>query len=115
MKIVSVCENRTFLRAYRKGKKFAGRYIVVYAVRNEGSPLCRLGLTVTKGRGCAVVRSRVRRILRASWRYVVSKYPAKSGFDVIIVARDSAVSAKSTDIAPELCRGLSYLGVIANE
>ena len=35
----------------------------------------------------------------------------KSGADVIIVARDAAVAAKSTDIVPELDAGLLFLGV----
>ncbi len=111
MKIVSVCENRSFLRAYKKGKKFAGKYIVVYALRTGPEDPCRLGLTVTKKRGGAVVRSRVRRILRAAWREALGSKSAVPGFDVIIVARDSAVTAKSTDISPELSKALSYLGV----
>ena len=115
MKIVSVCENRSYLRAYKNGKKYAGKYVIAYALKtNQGSP-CRLGLTVTKKRGIAVVRSRVRRILRAAWCEVLSKRHAKDGFDVILVARDSAVSAKSSDISPELERALLYLGVIESE
>ncbi len=113
MKIVSVCENRTFQRAYKKGKKYAGRYIVIYALKSCADAPCRLGLTVTKGRGGAVVRSRIRRILRAAWRDVLSRNPASPGFDVIIVARNSSVEAKSVDIAPELRAGLRYLGVVA--
>ena len=112
MKIDSVCENRTFLRAYRKGKKYAGKYIVIYCVRTRPDRPCRLGLTVTKGRGSAVVRSRIKRILRASWRDVMTRRTASAGFDVIIVARDSAATAKSTDIAPELKTGLEVLGVL---
>lgn len=113
MKIVSVCENRTFQRAYKKGKKYAGRYIVIYALKSCAGAPCRLGLTVTKGRGGAVVRSRIRRILRAAWRDVLSRNSAGPGFDVIIVARNSSVEAKSVDIVPELRAGLRYLGVIA--
>ncbi len=111
MKIVPVRENRSFLRAYKKGKKYAGKYVIAYALKTSREYPCRLGLTVTKKRGGAVVRSRVRRILRAAWCEALSTKRAEPGFDVILVARDSAVTAKSTDIAPELSRALSYLGV----
>lgn len=115
MRIDSVCENRTFLRAYRKGKKYAGRYIVVYCVKTSPDSPCRLGLTVTKGRGCAVVRSRIKRILRAAWYDVVTRRGLRSGNDVILVARDSTAEAKSTDISTELEAGLDALGVLNGE
>ena len=115
MKIDSVCENRTFQRAYRKGKKYAGKYIVIYDLKKRPDSGTRLGLTVTKGRGGAVVRSRVRRILRAAWRSVLSRRTAARGHDVIIVARDASVNAKSTEIAPELETGLCSLGVLLCE
>ena len=112
MKIRSVCENRTFLYAYRKGKKHVGRYAVIYAVRSRPDAPCRLGLTVSKGRGGAVVRCRIKRILREAWRDVVRRRGDGRGFDIIIVAKDAAVTAKSNDIIPELEAGLDALGVL---
>lgn len=112
MKIDPVRENRTFLRAYRKGKKYAGKYCVIYALPRRRENGLRLGLTVTKARGCAVVRSRVRRILRAAWCETVKGETDAAPADIIIVARDAAVDAKSTDIAPEVAAGLLELGVI---
>lgn len=112
MKIDPVCENRTFLRAYRKGKKYAGKYCVIYSLPKRREDGLRLGLTVTKGRGGAVVRSRVRRILRAAWCETMKNETETAPADIIIVARDAAVDAKSTDIAPEIAAGLLELGVI---
>lgn len=109
MKIQTVCDNRIFGRAYRKGKKRAGRYIVVYVIKGRGK-CCRLGITVTKGRGSAVVRNRIKRIIRAAWRDVAARCTLTEGCDVIVVARDAAADAKSTEIAPELEDMLVALG-----
>lgn len=109
MKIQTVCDNRIFGRAYRKGKKRAGRYIVVYVIKGRGKS-CRLGITVTKGRGGAVVRNRIKRIIRAAWRDVAARCTLTEGCDVIVVARDAAAEAKSTEIAPELEDMLVALG-----
>ena len=109
MKIQTVCDNRIFGRAYRKGKKRAGRYIVVYVIKGRGKS-CRLGITVTKGRGSAVVRNRIKRIIRAAWRDVAARCTLTEGCDVIVVARDAAADAKSTEIAPELEDMLVALG-----
>ena len=113
MKINPVCENRIFQRAYRKGKKYAGRYCVIYTLPNNQNGDLRLGLTVTKGRGGAVVRCRIRRILRAAYCDVLSRRGVTGGCNIIIVARDAAVTAKSTDIVPEIEAGLDFLGVLS--
>ena len=112
MKIITICDNRTFSKGYRKGKKFAGRYIIIYSTPTRPVYPLRLGLTVTKGRGSAVVRNRIKRILRAAWCDVMKMRDHVPGHDIIIVARDAAAAAKSTDIIPELEAGLSKLGVI---
>ena len=112
MKIVTICDNRTFSKGYKKGKKFAGRYIVIYSTTTRPVYPLRLGLTVTKGRGGAVVRNRIKRILRAAWCDVMKRRDHVPGRDIIIVARDAAITAKSTDIVPELESGLTELGVI---
>ncbi len=62
----------------------------------------RVGLTVSTRLGKAVVRSRVRRILRAAYQKLETERNIKKGKLIVITARDSAVSAKSTDIYTDL-------------
>ena len=112
MKIQTVCDNRTFQRAYRKGKKYAGHRIVVYALRSHPDTAPKLGLTVTKGRGSAVVRNRIKRILRAAYADVASRRTVSDGYEIIIVARDAAAAASACDITPELEHAFETLGVI---
>lgn len=55
-----------FQKTYAEGVKAAGRFLVVFA-RPAGES-CRLGITVTRRVGCAVVRNRARRRVRELFR-----------------------------------------------
>ena len=125
MKNVAVKENHLYQKAYAKGKKAVGRYTVVYVMKDlkaslfmKANPrkqyLNRVGLTVTKKIGGAVVRNRVKRILREGYRLCEKEIRLKHGRIVIIVARDAAKDVKSGDIYNELKRHFSTLGMLAD-
>ena len=126
MKNMAVRENHLYQKAYAKGKKAVGRYMVVYALKDikasalkRAHPLKlsvnRVGLTVTKKIGGAVVRNRVKRILREGYRLCEKELPIRHGRIVIIVARDAARGAKSTEIYAELKRHFASIGMLENE
>ncbi|NLM56701.1 MAG: ribonuclease P protein component [Clostridiales bacterium] len=115
MKYPTVCENKLFSAAYSKGKKHTGRYAVVYALRDrypKNTAVSRLGLTVTKKRGGAVVRNRIKRVLREAYRAVDTKYGVKGGYIIIIVARDAAAKAKTPVVAADLATSFDALGLL---
>ena len=123
VKNVAVKENHLYQKAYSKGKKAVGKYTVVYVLKDIKASLfmkahpqkCyinRVGLTVTKRIGGAVVRNRVKRILREGYRLCDKCLGLKKGKIVIIVARDAARAAKSGDIYEELKRHFTELGMI---
>ena len=78
---VTVKENHEFRRIYRKGRSAVSPYLVVYCQKNrEGRS--RLGVTVSKKLGHAVVRNRVRRRIREI---------LLPGWDIIVVGRGRSV------------------------
>ncbi len=73
----------------------------------------RIGLTVSKKLGGAVVRSRARRILREGLRTLMKERPMKTGFLIVIAARAAALPKKSTEIRRELEVAFEKLGMFA--
>ena len=126
MKNIAVKENHLYHKAYQKGKKAVGRYTVLYVMKDfkasaimRANPrkeyLNRVGLTVTKKIGGAVIRNRVKRILREAYRLSEKQLPLIHGRIVIIVAREAAAGAKTGDIYSELKRHFIETGLLKSE
>ena len=75
--------NHIFRRLYATSG-FANTYLVLYGRKNRTASN-RVGITVGKKLGHAVVRNRVRRRLREVYRLNESKFAP--GWDLVIVAR----------------------------
>jgi ribonuclease P protein component len=76
--------NYEFTRVYRKGKYLPGRHAVVHFLRRPKGPN-RLGVTVGKGVRTSVLRNRLKRLLRESFRQVETRL--SGGFDIVLVAK----------------------------
>ena len=122
MKFVSICENHLYSKAYQKGKRAVTSALAVYVLPDYsakklakahplGLTVNRIGLTVSTKLGGAVVRSRVRRILREGLRAVEKERKLKVGFLVVIAARSAAVDLKSSDIKEHLDIAFEKLGM----
>ena len=86
----SMKENSLFRRLYARGKSAANSYLVIYCRKNGGNEN-RIGYTVSKKLGHAVVRNRVRRRLREIYRLHETEF--LPGRDLVVVARSRAVGA----------------------
>ena len=124
MKYRAIGENHLYQKAYARGAKAVTRTVVVYCLRDYAAErlqkahpqhkrVNRIGLTVTKKIGGAVTRSRVKRILRAGFRQLDVETPVKTGFLIVLVARDAAVDAKSQEVYADLKYAFKKLGMLA--
>lgn len=98
----SIKSDRDFRRLYKKGGSFVSNIIVIYYKKNNLN-VSRLGITVSKKIGNAVVRNRARRIIKESYRLKEDRI--KPGYDIIFVARKRA----GTENLASLSAAMDYL------
>ena len=82
--------NHIFRRLYATSGH-ANSFLVLYARKNH-SDTNRVGVTVSKKLGGAVVRNRVRRRLREVYRLNETLFAP--GWDIVVVARSRCISAE---------------------
>lgn len=92
-----VLRRADYLETYAHGRRHVGRWLVFF-VRPADGPRARLGVTITKKTGSAVVRNRLRRRLRELFRrsgsfaapvdVVVNVRPGAEGTDFAELSRD---------------------------
>jgi ribonuclease P protein component len=78
---------REFLAVQSAGTKVNTRHFVALVSRGAAGACGRVGLTVSKRVGAAVVRNRIKRLVR-EWLRTHGWVP--DGLDVVIIAKDSA-------------------------
>ena len=88
---------------YRQGTSYANRYLVMYVKENHLEKN-RIGISVSKKVGNSVVRHRLTRLIRESYRLNEQKF--RSGLDIVVVAR---VNAKGRS-CQEIEKALLHLG-----
>lgn len=70
---------------YDHGRRHYTRQFVVFARNREDEDAWRLGLAVTKKTGCAVIRNRVKRVVREFFR--CNRNYIGNGFDLVVVPK----------------------------
>jgi len=70
----SLRKKRDFDLVFRDGFALGSRYLVIYAKPNELS-INRLGLSVSKKIGKAVIRNRIKRLLKEAMRKIQEEIP----------------------------------------
>jgi ribonuclease P protein component/putative membrane protein insertion efficiency factor len=88
--------SRDFDAVYRQGRSASTRFLVLYWFpREEGdADEARLGLAVPKSVGNAVVRNRIKRQLRETWREL--QHRTRPGHDYVLVARPGLAEPADT-------------------
>ncbi len=80
--------NSDFRKVFYRGNSVANRFYVLYVIKKDRKRKTRVGFSVSKKVGKAVVRNRVKRICREVMRKRV--YQFENGFDLVIIARSDA-------------------------
>ena len=110
-KYISLNVNSDFRRVYHRGKSCAKPALVVYSMKNRVG-ICRVGITVSKKIGNAVERNRSRRIIRAAFQSVMSRYELEGTYDFVLVARTKTKFLKTGDVEKALTECLKQVGVL---
>ena len=84
--------------------------LVLQALSRGDNEPARVGFTVTKKVGNAVIRNRTRRRLKEAARLLLRSHPV-FGVDLVLIGRDSTRSRKFTDLSDDLRRALLKVGV----
>ncbi len=110
-KTIALKKNQDFRIVYNKRKSKADKRIVIYISKNELN-MNRLGISVSKKVGNSVVRHRIKRLIKESYRNSEEKF--KTGYDIVVVARAGAKGALYREIQQSLIfllrlQGLEYI------
>jgi len=88
-----------FQRVYKKGKSYANKYLVMYVLRQDTQEN-RIGISVSKKVGNSVVRHRITRLIRESYRLNETKF--EKGLTIVVVARAAAKGKSFSEIESAL-------------
>ena len=125
MKAYAIKEHHLYNKAYTKGQRATGKLTAVYVLRDyaakrlmlanpERKVLNRVGLSVGKRIGGAVARNRAKRLLREAYR-AVKAAGVKTGYLVVLCARDEIRGKRECDVEKELFHHFERLGLLEKQ
>ena len=95
----SLKKNKDFQLVYKCGKSYANKYLVMYMKENN-TRKNRLGISVSKKVGNSIVRHRLTRLIRESYRLQEDRF--RCGIDIVVIARIGAKGRTYKDIESAL-------------
>ncbi|CDQ37854.1 MULTISPECIES: ribonuclease P protein component [Virgibacillus] len=106
-------KNEEFQYAFKCGKSFANRQLVIYYVEKKGQEHFRIGLSVGKKIGNAVTRNRIKRYLRQAFQELEDTiaYP----YDIVIIARNPAKNMEFYEMKKSLTHLLYKERLLKNQ
>lgn len=104
----SLKKNFQFRIVYNKGTSIANRFLVMYRLKN-GKDINRLGISVSKKVGNSVVRNRINRLIKESYR--LNEANLNKGWDIIVIARIPSKESNYHEISKALIHLLKKSGI----
>ena len=93
---------------YEKGASWSNNTMVLRAMPN-GLELSRYGFTVSQRIGNAVIRNRIKRLLRE----ILRQMPVKAGWDMVFIARIPSAKGKYAELEQSVESLLHRAGLVA--
>ena len=107
-KIPVISARKDFLAANSAKRAPSGGMVVLVRTRGDDDARMRLGITVTKKIGNAVVRNRMKRRFRALAREILPEY-GLVGADHVMIGRASAIARDFAALRGDLTRALEKI------
>ena len=111
-KTESLRKNQQFQEVYQNGRAKANRYLVMYVSENDQDRNL-LGISVSRKVGNSVIRHRVKRLVKESFR--LQEHIFNSGLNIVIVARAAAASASYEKMESALLHLARLHGITGRE
>ena len=108
----SLKKNMEFQNVYANGKSFANKYLVMYVLKNDLNKN-RIGISVSKKVGNSVIRHRITRLIRESYRLQEEMF--NSSLDIVVIARGTAREVGYKEIESALLHLGNLHGIIKNK
>ncbi len=102
-KLQTLRNSRQFRQVYDQGQRFHSSLFSAFFVKTEGNEQ-RVGITVTRKIGNAVVRNRCKRRLREVLRRQLNEPVNLVGFDLVVNAKPNLIEADFDQIADALAK-----------
>lgn len=81
-------KNYEFRNVLTKGKCFKGKYLDIYIRRNK-LKVNIIGIAVSKKVGKAVIRNKIKRLIRENYRKQISKYNKNQKYNIVFLWKKS--------------------------
>jgi ribonuclease P protein component len=109
MRGYSIIKKRADFLAANRGKRYATPgFVLLVKDRHDDDPAVRLGITITKKVGNAVVRNRMRRRFRELAREMLGD-KGKAGADHILIGRDGGIERDFGELRADMAKALGKL------
>jgi len=106
-------QNRDFTRVRQQGQRLAQGCLIANWNRLPDGAAPRLGVVTSRKIGGAVERSRVRRLLRESFRQ--HQHELSQPVELVLVARPSIAGRGFAEVEKDLLTALNRAGLLGND